>query len=129
MRSDRDPGRGIFSLEGRRAPGLYLVAWLLVVGGGALLFVATLTPSDAARVVLVVISTMALSVGFAAGAGSQIVDRRDRPPDRYRGPSPALVFLAVLATAFLFSGVFVGTGILDPLSPPGFLTSLVAVAA
>ena len=36
------PGGRTFSLEGRRAPSLYLFAWLLSVGGLALLFVAVM---------------------------------------------------------------------------------------
>ena len=43
---DGPPGGGIFSLEGRRAPGLYLIAWILTVGGLAVTFVLGPMASD-----------------------------------------------------------------------------------
>lgn len=127
-RSDGPPGGAIFSLEGRRAPGLYLVAWLLSLGGVALLFVATLTTSDVGRVLLIILGAAGLGVGLAAGAGYQIVERRDRHPERYRGPAPLLAFGVVLAWTSILSALLLGSGILDPDSPFGFLAGLIVVA-
>ena len=87
------PGGGIFSLHGRRAPGLYLVAWILTVGGLAVTFVLGPMASDeAVRPLLIGIGAFAVLLGFAAGAGAQVLERNVREPDRYRGPAPLLVF-------------------------------------
>lgn len=123
------PGGRVFSLEGRRAPGLYLVGWVSSVGGIALLFLAPLANSDLARAFLLLVGAVALTLGLSAAAGSQIVERRDRHPERYRGPSPLLVFGIVLAASTLLSGVLVGTGLLVPQDPFGFLAGLLIVAA
>lgn len=122
------PGGKIFSLEGRGAPGLYLVAWILSVGGVAMLFLASGANSDAARILLVAIGALGLTVGLAAGAGSQIVDRSDRRRDRYRGPAPVLVFGVVLAASSIVSGLLLATGLINPESPLGFLFGLLVVA-
>lgn len=122
------PGGRIFSLEDRRAPGLYLVAWLLSLGGAALLFVATLSSADVGRALLGISGATLLAVGLAAGAGYQVVERRDRHPERYRGPSPVLAFGVVLAWTSIVSALVLGTGWLDPGSPFGFLTGLLVVA-
>jgi len=123
------PGGSIFSLEGRRAPGLYLVAWVLSVGGVVLLFLAPMASSDLARMVFVAVGAVALLVGLAAAAGSQIVERRDRHPQRYRGAAPLLVFGVVLAASSILSTLLLGTGWFDPEAPIGFLTGLSLVAA
>lgn len=128
-RSEGPPGGRIFTLEGRRAPALYLIAWVLSVGGVALLFLAPLASTVAARTLLLALGGAALAVGLASGCGSQIVDRRDRHPERYRGPSPLLVFGVVLAVSTLLSGALVSTGLLDPGEPFGFLLGLGVVAA
>jgi membrane protease YdiL (CAAX protease family) len=122
------PGGRTFSLEGRRAPSLYLLAWLLSVGGLAFLFVAVIAATGLGRSVLFVVGAVGLALGLAFAAGSQIVERRDRHPDRYRGPAPLLAFGIVLAWSTLLSGLLVGTGVLDPTNPVGFLGSLIAVA-
>lgn len=122
------PGGRIFSLEGRPAPGLYLVAWLLSVGGVAALFVTSQAPPSFARSVAVLGAIVAVGVGLAAAAGYQVVARRDRDPRWYRGPAPLLVFGIVLTLSTLASGLLGGTGLLDPEAPFGFLAGLLIVA-
>jgi membrane protease YdiL (CAAX protease family) len=127
-RGSGPPGSSIFSLEGRRAPGLYLVGWVSSVGGAALLFLAPLANSDFGRVLLLVSGGAALTLGLASAAGSQTVDRRARDPGRYRGPAPLLVFGVVLAFSTLLSALLVGSGLLQPERPFGFLLGLLLVA-
>jgi uncharacterized protein len=122
------PGGRVFSLEGRRAPSLYLIAWILSVGGVGLLFVGIGAAPGIGRSALLVIGAAALGMGLLFGAGYQVVERRDRHPDRYRGPSPLLTFGIVLAWSTLVASVLIGTGLLDPDAPFGFLGVLVAAA-
>jgi membrane protease YdiL (CAAX protease family) len=122
------PGGRIFTLEGRPVPSLYLLAWLLTVGGlGALLFVAQAPPSPGSSVVAFG-ALIALGLGLASAAGYQLVARADRHPDRYRGPSPLLVFGLVLVVSTLVSAGLAAGGLVDVDRPVGFLTGLVAVA-
>lgn len=122
------PGGRIFTLEGRPVPSLYLLSWLLTVGGiGALLFVAQGGPSPGASFVAFA-ATVSLGLGLAAGAGYQLVARRDRHPDRYRGPSPLLLFgLVLVVSAFVSAGLAI-LGLVDIERPIGFLVGLLAVA-
>lgn len=123
------PGGRIFSLEGRPVPSLYLLAWLLTVGGmAALLFVAQAGPSSGGSFVAFV-AVLSLGLGLAAAAGYQLVARADRHPDRYRGPSPLILFGLVLVASSLLSAGLAVLGLVDITRPVGFLLSLVAVAA
>ncbi len=118
----------MFTLEGRPVPSLYLLAWLLTVGGiAALLFVAQAGPSAGGGLVAFV-ATVSLGLGLAAAAGYQLVARLDRHPDRYRGPSPLILFGLVLVVSALVSAGLAILGLVDIDRPVGFLIGLVAVA-
>lgn len=122
------PGGRVFSLDGRPVPSLYLLAWLLTVGGlAALLFVAQAGPSQGGSFVAFV-AIVSLGLGLAAAAGYQLVARADRHPDRYRGPSPLILFGLVLVTSSLLSAGLAVLGLVDIDRPLGFLGSLLAVA-
>jgi membrane protease YdiL (CAAX protease family) len=118
----------VFSLEGRRVPSLYLIAWLLTVGGLALLFVGIGAAPGLGRAALLVSGAAGLGIGLLFAAGYQLVERQDRHPDRYRGPAPLIAFGIVLGWSTLLSSVLIGTGLLDPEAPFGFLGILVATA-
>jgi uncharacterized protein len=111
-----DSSPGIFSLEGRRVPGLYLVAWLLVlVGGGAVLVsIGAAGPASGASRWLFLFGLLGLSLGLMAGTGSQAVERARRTELGYRGPSPVLAFLTVVVITLLLTIVVLG-----PLSAAG----------
>ncbi len=124
------PGGGIFTLEGRRAPGLYLVAWILTVAGLAITLVLGPMASDAdAGVLLIAIGAVIVTLGLAAAAGSQILERADRHPERYRGPSPLLVFAAYFFVMSLLGLVLITWLGLDPERPFAFLGFGVVQAA
>ncbi len=127
---DGPPGGGIFTLEGRRAPGLYLVAWLLSVGG--LVFVLLIGPMASSATVgpiLVGIGALALTLGLAAGAGSQVLERSGRDSDRYRGPAPRLVFgVYFFALSLVGLVLIVGLGV-DSERPFDFLAIVVMQTA
>lgn len=122
------PGGRVFTLEGRPVPSLYLLAWLLTVGGiAALLFVAQAGPSAGGALVALA-ATVCLGLGLAAAGGYQLVARRDRHPLRYRGPSPLILFGLVLVVSALVSAGLALLGLVDIDRPVGFLLGLVAVA-
>jgi membrane protease YdiL (CAAX protease family) len=125
------PGGRIFSLEGRPAAGLYLIAWLFALGGVALIFVRSVSGPDAPggfRFVLGLAGVAALTIGLAAAAGYQVVARSTRDPGWYRGPSPILCFFLVLPVSTILS-VLIGLAGIDigPGNAVGFLLGLIAV--
>ena len=123
------PGLRTFSLEGRRAPGLYLVGWLGTILGAALLIVAALArPGGAGGLVLGVIGTLLLAIGLVAAAGAQGIDRRDRADLAYRGPSPFLVFAASVPLVVVIGLPFALVG-LEPDSPIAALASVSVTCA
>jgi membrane protease YdiL (CAAX protease family) len=124
------PGGGIFSLEGRRAPGLYLVAWILTIGGLAVTFVLGPMASDPDwGTVLIFLGAVAVTVGLAAGAGAQVLERAVRDPERYRGPSPLLVFGVYFFAMSLVGLVLLAVLDVDPERPFNFLGIGVVQAA
>lgn len=124
------PGGGIFSLEGRRAPGLYLMAWILTIGGLAVTFVLGPMASDATwRPILVFAGALAVTLGLAAGAGAQVLERADRDPERYRGPAPLLVFGVYFFAMSMVGLVLLSVIGVDPERPFNFLGIAVVQAA
>lgn len=105
-----------FSLEGRPAPGLYLAAWLLSGAGIAVLIVAVQAGPPLGGLLLMA-ALLAIALGFTLAAGYQVLERRSRPPDAYRGPSPLLAFGAyfVVINAIGVALVALGLRLTDPL--------------
>jgi membrane protease YdiL (CAAX protease family) len=103
------PGVSTFTIEGRSAPGLFVVGWLAtLVGLGAILI--AFMAADRPAVVLLVVGLIALSVGLVAGAGGQAIERRARGGRNYVGPSPFLVFAAGIPISSLF-GIAAGVAL------------------
>jgi membrane protease YdiL (CAAX protease family) len=121
------PGASIFTIEGRAAPGLFVVGWLAtLVGLGAILvaFMAAGRPAP----ILFIAGLVVLSIGLVAGAGGQAIERRARGGRSYVGPSPFLVFAAALPISSLFA---IGVGaVLTVLGIPinGPIGALASVA-
>ena len=122
------PGGRIFSLEGRPAPALYLIAWLFTVGGLVGLFISSQAAPSPGRSIFVLAAMAAILLGLSAGAGYQIVARRDREARWYRGPAPLLLFGIVLGMTTLISAVLGAFDLVDPDRPVGFLLGLLIVA-
>jgi len=123
------PGGRTFSLEGRPAPGLYVLAWLLSFAGGALVLIGIQANPDA-RGALVLLGLIALALGLSSGSGYQVLARAaGRPPEAYRGPAPALAF-GVAVTIGTAGGLLLGlVGLFDPDGAAGFLVGLLVVGA
>lgn len=97
------PGLRTFSLEHRVAPGIYLVGWLACLLGSGLLIVSILSGPSVGRAVLLIGALLLLSLGLSAGAGQQALERTARGWVRYAGPSPFLVFAAVVPMSLLLA--------------------------
>jgi membrane protease YdiL (CAAX protease family) len=123
------PESRTFSLEGRRAPGLYLVGWLATVLGGSTLLAAVLAASDGfGGLVLTLGGSSILGLGLIAAAGAQAIERRDRADLAYRGPWPGLVFVASVPLTILAALPVVLLG-LDASAPLATLLSVCATDA
>jgi uncharacterized protein len=103
------PGASTFTIEGRAAPGLFVVGWLASLLGLALVLAGAFAPST---VLVYFVGPGLLSLGLIAAAGNQAFERRARG-DAYAGPSPVLVFAATIAVTY-FVGAVLGL-LLDAL--------------
>jgi uncharacterized protein len=125
------PGLTTFTIEGRTAPALFVVAWLGILLGGGITFVGIFATPGVPGGILFLVGLGLLSFGLVAAAGSQAIERRAAGWRGYSGPSPVLAFLAVLPlTVFLV--VLVGTPLvwfgIDPAGPTAVLVSIVVTA-
>jgi uncharacterized protein len=123
------PATGLttFAIEGRRAPALFVVGWIGALVGVALIAVTTLGATGVAALVLSVAGFGALSIGTILLAGSQTIERKAAGA-AYAGPSPLLIFVAVIATG-RFAGYLVGIPLLQVADaiPPAVGDLLAAV--
>ena len=106
-------GRATFSIDGRPAPGLYVLGWLLSGIGLGLFVVALQVPSSVAAF-LILAAVLFLTPGLAFAAGYQIVARSSRPESAYRGPSPLVLFALQLILSTILSVVLIAVGLPDP---------------
>ena len=90
------PGASIFTIEGRAAPGLFVVGWLASILGLAFVVTGALSGS---RLFFLLLGPGLLSIGLIAGSGNQALERRARG-EAYAGPSPWLTFATVVAVTF-----------------------------
>jgi membrane protease YdiL (CAAX protease family) len=95
------PGASTFTIEGRSAPGLFVVGWLATLVGLGATFVAIVAPPGLSRQALLIGGMLILSIGLVAGAGGQAIERRSRGTLPYPGPSPFLLFAAAIPVSFL----------------------------
>jgi hypothetical protein len=93
---DRQFGLSTFTIEGRRAPALFVVGWLATFVGGGIAGLTLLGISGPVGVILWVVGLAVATLGLVLLGGSQAIERRAAGA-AYAGPSPILVFLAVLA--------------------------------
>ncbi|HEY8135737.1 MAG TPA: type II CAAX endopeptidase family protein [Candidatus Limnocylindrales bacterium] len=104
------------TLADRPAAGLYVAAWALC-GLGVAGLVIGLASGPPARGFLIMGALVALILGLATAAGQQLVARRSRPAERYRGPSPLILFFLQLVLVSSISIVLFTVGV--PLDTPG----------
>ena len=125
------PGAGTFTIEGRSAPGLFVVGWLATLIGLVAIGVSVLGGGSTAAAILLFVGLAFLSVGIVAGAGGQGIERRTRGDEGYRGPSPFLVFAASVPVSLFAVFAFaipLTIGGIEVDSPIGRLASVVIQA-
>jgi membrane protease YdiL (CAAX protease family) len=93
--ASRPLGLTRFTIEGRRAPGLFVVGWLAVVVAIGLASVAFLGASGAIGSILWFGAFLAAAFGLVLLGGSETIERQAGAA--YRGPSPLVVLFAVIA--------------------------------
>lgn len=109
------------SVADRPAAGLYVAAWALC-GLGIAGLVIGLASGPPARGFLLMGALVALILGLAMAAGQQLVARRTRPAEQYRGPAPLILFFLQLTLVSSISIVLFAVGV--PLDTPvGFLVA------
>jgi membrane protease YdiL (CAAX protease family) len=120
------PGLNLFTIEGRAAPGLFVVGWLASILGLAILIVGALAGS---ALFVYFVGPLLLSVGLISGCGSQAIERRARG-DGYAGPSPYLVFAATVAVTYAVAYPFgsILSFVLGSARPPSYVIQLIGVA-
>ncbi|MBA2557821.1 MAG: CPBP family intramembrane metalloprotease [Chloroflexi bacterium] len=124
------PGGRVFTVEGRAAPGLYFLAWLLSAAGIAVFFVGFLSVEPLISRVLLLGGLLLLGGGLASAAGYQVLSRVDRHPASYRGPSPLIVFGVVVVAALGSSLVLAALGLLGAggeVRPPHLLLTVLII--
>jgi membrane protease YdiL (CAAX protease family) len=102
--ADQEPrrplGAGYFTIEGRAAPGLFVIGWLATILGLGISFVGWQAAADAVGLVVLGIGLAVLSAGLVAAAGSQAIERRAQGGHAYAGPSPILLFAASIPVVY-----------------------------
>jgi membrane protease YdiL (CAAX protease family) len=105
--SPNRPGASTFTIEGRAAPGLFVVGWLATLLGLGAVLVAFMGGAGQGFPIVLLAGLVVLSIGLVAGAGSQAIERKARVGRQYVGPSPFLVFAAAIPISALI-GIGIG---------------------
>ncbi len=120
------PGLSTFTIDGRAAPGLFVVGWLASITGLVLTLIGAVAPSG---FFLYFLGPAVLTIGLVAGAGSQAIERRSRGA-AYAGPSPYLVLATIVAAVYAV-GAVVGLGLhllVGEADVPAYVVNLIGVA-
>jgi membrane protease YdiL (CAAX protease family) len=96
---DTRPGLGTFTIEGRAAPGLFVGGWIATLVGFAIV-IPWFASGGTVPLPLLIVGLVLVSLGLVGGAGSQAIERRARGAT-YAGPSPFLLFVAVIPISIL----------------------------
>jgi membrane protease YdiL (CAAX protease family) len=93
-----------FTIEGRRAPGLFVGGWLgTVVGAGFVAIGVVAAPSLLTALVLL-LGLAVLTLGLVLLGGSQAVERQ-AAAEPYGGPSPVLLLAATVSATLLVAAL------------------------
>jgi membrane protease YdiL (CAAX protease family) len=124
--ADGLPRLGVFTIEGRAVPGLFLVGWIASVLGGSTILVSFFAAGTVAARWLFLAGLLVLAHGLVDA------ERARRPSLPFRGPSPVLAFLVVIVLSLLAVVVVLAPMSalgLDPSSPVATAISLAMTTA
>jgi membrane protease YdiL (CAAX protease family) len=99
-------GLTAFTMEGRNAPGLFVVGWLATLIGAGFVGLRFMGIAELPGIVLWYGGLALLTVGLVLLGGAQAIERRAAGA-AYAGPSPIIVLVAVVAASQL-AGLAVG---------------------
>ncbi len=99
--SDTRPGLRTFTIEGRAAPGLFVGGWLATLVGLGVV-IPTIASGGSIPAPLFIVGLVVLTLGLVLGSGAQAIERRVRAAP-FAGPSPFLLFAAIVPTALLLT--------------------------
>ncbi|HLO34797.1 MAG TPA: CPBP family intramembrane glutamic endopeptidase [Candidatus Deferrimicrobium sp.] len=122
------PGLSTFTIEGRAAPGLFVVGWLASILGAGILFIGYQAPRSAIASALILVGLVLLSVGLVTAAGSQAIERRAGGVAPYTGPSPFLLLGASVAVGSLAASLIALLILLLGGDPEGPLVAVILLA-
>jgi membrane protease YdiL (CAAX protease family) len=96
------PPAGLFelSIQGRHAPALFVTGWLATLLGVGGIVVGFTAGAGTPATLLLIAGLALLSVGLVLLGGSQTIERA-AAGRAYAGPSPVIVFAALLSTTLL----------------------------
>jgi CAAX protease family protein len=86
-----------FALGDRHAPALFVTGWIATILGAGAALIGFLTAPAPASAVLLILGFASTSIGLLLLGGAQTVERMAAKL-AYAGPSPVLVFLAMVTT-------------------------------
>lgn len=116
-----------FSIEGRRAPGLFAAGWLATLVGGLAALVGFFAGPTTAGAILFVAGLGVLFVGLLLLGGTQAIELRAEGR-AYAGPSPILVFASTVVGLYLaVVAIAVPLGLLE-MRPEGPGLALLGVS-
>jgi membrane protease YdiL (CAAX protease family) len=95
-------GLTTFTVEGRKAPGLFVVGWLATLVGAGLWAIRAAGITGLPGAVVLLVALLAVSAGMVMLAGSQTIERRAAGAPR-TGPSPLIVIVAGFSTYALLA--------------------------
>jgi len=121
------PGAGIFTIEGRAAPGLFVVGWLITILGAGVLAIGFAGQRGVASTLLVLAALVLLSLGLIAVSGAQAIERRARDAP-YAGPSPVLLFAASVAVSSFLASLVALVARIAGFDPGGLGVTIVVLA-
>lgn len=98
-----------FAIQGRRAPALFVIGWIALVLGLGATGVGFVSPIATWSTVVLAAGLAVTSIGLGLLGGSQAIERAaaGRP---YAGPSPVLVFAAIVSVTF-FVALAIGSAL------------------
>lgn len=93
-----------FTIEGRRAPALFVGGWLGTMVGSGLVAIGLLAAPSLLTALVLLVGLAVLTLGLILLGGSQAIERQ-AAGEAYGGPSPVLLLAATVAATLLVAAL------------------------